>query len=67
MGYSAEMTLGKRLAYGDIVEKPLTLPEMEQRDTLRRAFGESYDAKRETKVEPYAPKFGLTRRGDYSC
>jgi len=31
MGYSAEMTLGKRLAYGDNVEKALTLLQVVQR------------------------------------
>ena len=66
MGYSAERTLGKRLAYGDNVEKALTLFHVSKLHALRRAFCESYDAKREAKVEPCAPKSGLTRGGDYS-
>jgi hypothetical protein len=66
MGYSAEMTLGKRLAYGDNVEKALTLLQVVQTAALSGVFGESHDAKRETKVELCAPKVGLTRAGDYS-
>mgnify|MGYP001455941919 FL=1 len=49
MGYSAERTLGKLLAYGDNVEKALTLFHVSKLHVLRRVFGESYDAKRETK------------------
>lgn len=49
MGYSAEMTLGKLLAYGDNVEKALTLSHVAQTGALSCAFCESYDAKRETK------------------
>jgi hypothetical protein len=39
MGYSAEMTLGKRLAYGDNVEKPLTVSQMAQRQRMSRFRG----------------------------
>lgn len=66
MGYSAERTLGKRLAYGDNVEKALTLFHVSLLHVLKRAFGESYDAKRTTNVEPCAAKSGLARAGDYS-
>jgi hypothetical protein len=58
MGYSAEITLGKRLAYGDNVEKALTLLQVVQTGVPGCAFGESFDAKRMTKVMPYAPKPG---------
>jgi hypothetical protein len=40
MGNSAEWTLGKRLAYGDNVEKPLTVL-VEQTGALRRDYCES--------------------------
>jgi hypothetical protein len=41
MGYSAEMTLGKRLAYGDNVEKALTLLQVVQTGELSGAFSKS--------------------------
>lgn len=41
MGYSAEMTLGKRLAYGDNVEKALTLLQVVQTGALCCTFSES--------------------------
>jgi hypothetical protein len=41
MGYSAEMTLGKRLAYGDNVEKALTLLQVVQTGELSVAFSKS--------------------------